>query len=199
MKRFEKNIVFSAEKQIESLCHFKSVDDAWLTELKKSFLVSDHVLQLEFEKPVSKFHPSFAKNPEDLIAKIREGFKGNCVDVKDMRQTPGCSVHFTKGAYPSGIGLDCLVHIPELPPQSMMEIRIVNQNGLHVQTVPSQPKPTWQLNIFFNELEDSIEILSVFPGLNALPFPDVVTQSREDYVKCLIFWRDYAFCQLAIP
>ncbi len=186
-----KEFQFTAERQFHALKHFQSVDEIYRSELCKSVEVSRKEVSKRMEKFGSKFNPIFSYNPLQVLKmlKTRKGYSIKYI----LRSSDRIEVKllFNRGENYDCIGWDTLVKKEDYESEHEVKTRI--RNGFTISYAIGDPKPTLEMNMIF-ELSDGVfQLITLFPGKYAPPFPDKEIQIRMEYAANAKFWSDHLF------
>jgi hypothetical protein len=171
------------------------VDDAFLSRftLESGFSRLELLEQIKFTG--SKFHYSFAPNPEMIgeIINIRLG-KG-LYRTNESGDRLIYNFAFSPVQFSDGIGTCSLVLLKELTGDE--EKNLVNEKrGFHILNVIRgiQPKPTWEMHMIMIRRGKPF-ISTIFPGTYAPPLPDTAIQVPEEYRFNSKFWNEHALIE----
>lgn len=187
---------YSFEDQLHVLRHFNEVGKEYRQMLKEANEISDFEIDSLLSVYGSKFYPDFINNPLELWESVLS--HENIHSYVPLRWEGLRSViilKFDNTKFPGGIGSDsliCLDHISEGERRSVYQDK---RDGFLVNFVPLIRKtPSWQLNVvLWNDPE--VFVKSIFPGIYAPPFPDIMNQQENEYLENKHFWEKHAFIQ----
>jgi hypothetical protein len=97
--------------------------------------------------------------------------------------------------YPEGIGFDNLIPLNKLSLEQRDKIIIRERDGFSVGTIRLKAPATWQANLVLLQKDGSkaVEVLTLFPGTFAPPFPDTFNVGTEEFHRSTDFWSGQVF------
>ena len=132
----------------------------------------------------SKFFSNFCQSPIELYDKITDR-----VPSKIIHQENGNVVYCY--IFEENIGYDSIIAISELNSKERNSIVLENRNQYEVKVIRKNKRNgTKQLNIVFQK--KSNEIITMFPGIYAPPFP-TEWMNKEELLKANEFWEKHLF------
>ena len=152
------NIKQNIQTQIHLLKHFYFISTDYKNEVKD---IDSKIIEESIKTHSSKFFKSFAKNPLELVEKI----KPKLLKKKLNEGRNEITVNFNEI-----IGFDLLINNTE------------KNNTFYT---------TRKLNIILFKEDEALNIITIFPGKFAPPLPDSETQSEQVYSIAKQFWNDY--------
>lgn len=183
IKDYEK-IEFPISAQFHVLLHFNSVDDKYRELLLKNGITNEQIEQ-KLAEDRSKFDEDFATNPVKLWQKLGELIDEN--NYYSINKADKKVIIFN--VRDEIVGLDNLYLLPISADSvsledSNHEVKIIKIHGTPVETN--------QVNCVLRPVKDSYELVTMFPGVYAPPFPNSKNQNTEDYSESTLFWKTHA-------
>ena len=179
---------FSIERQFHVLKHFKTVDEEYVKYLQDNSDYTADEITHQLDVRGSDFYEGFASNPENLWQNLKTTIQEEGIEAIWINGKCEIQVEFSKTDYPDGIGEDHLVHINELPAKMRQSFNITDWKSLRKLSYSANSKTTWMVQVILRKLENSSEVISIFPGTYAPPLPDLELQNEDDYARSLEFW-----------
>ncbi len=173
------------------LKHFIKLDNEfkeWFTK-KTHYKVED--IQLQMDKPGSKFRYSFAKNPEELIKNLAIQVDYKSFYISDEGNKTEISIEFDHEVFPKGIGFDGIAAIRNLEDIERSKITEIERNNYQIKRIETDKKRTWKLNLNLHKTEDKYLIADFSPGIYAPPYPNKEVQSEKQLSKSIKFWEEH--------
>ena len=87
------------------------------------------------------------------------------------------------------VGEDNLYQLPE---PVAYEDSNRNKSANHIIKIHGTPVETNQINCILRKVEEQFEVITIFPGVYAPPFPDVKYQNHKEYSESKAFWTTHA-------
>jgi len=180
--------IFPAERQFHVLKHFKKVDAGYVQYLQDNSQYTPGEITKQLDVRGSDFYEGFAPNPiilwQNLLKTIRvKEIEASWIDTKCEIE-----VDFTTTEYQDGIGEDHLIQISELPAEVLNNIDTSDWKSLRKVAYSTRPKSTWKVQVIIRKMENSPEVISIFPGIYAPQLPDKELQDDEDFARSVRFW-----------
>jgi hypothetical protein len=178
---------FSLERQFHCLRHFSFHDEDQLKFLQEhfpSYPLKDIREQLDMVG--SKFDPSFVRQPLDILKSIKkDSFTSR--DIENSKIVIQFS--FSYKDFPNGIGNSALIPLHELSAHQQASKYKVNRSGYEVWTCEVEELSTTNLlSIIALNQENTLQIVTLFPGDYALAFPLGLGAEEE---KKRVFWEGH--------
>lgn len=187
-------LIFSTEVRIHLLKHFDAVPDLYIQQLSMQSGISAEQIRRNTGVAGSKFHPSFAKTPDDLYGMVLRLIKVYPDLIRWKQERCEINYDFPVAEYPDGIGVDNLCHIATLDETQKKRITTEQIQGYAVSTAPGNPVKSWTLNVILRKTQGhQSAIVTIFPGKYAPPFPNVFQEGSSDHKKSHAFWQDHVF------
>jgi hypothetical protein len=136
----------------------------------------------------SKFSESFCDNPQDLFDVLTEEFPDQQIESYWSGDRCEFQMRFSRADFPKGIGVDRILHLDEVPDFIKEPFVGKDIDTLHRIIYKTDPKPTWTVNIILQVISGQPEIMSIFPGIYAPPFPNFEEQDEVQYLVSMNFW-----------
>jgi hypothetical protein len=136
----------------------------------------------------SKFSQFFCDNPRHLLEVLREEYQKKQIESFWSEDRCEFQIRFLRTEFPKGIGEDRVVHIDEVPGFVKESFAGKDLETLHSIVYKAVPKLTWTVNIILQIIDSKPEILSVFPGIYAPPFPNIEEQDEGHFAESMEFW-----------
>jgi hypothetical protein len=188
------SLQFPFSAQFHILRHFGQVDKKYRMELKTNTSFTDEDINKQLAISGSKFYPEFAINPIQLWEKIQKHQDFFIIDNKIWKNGKAEIILFFKQEdYPKGIANDSLLRIDELLAEQKEQLQKEERNGFLVNYIKlAKPKPSWQVNVILRE-DVKPQLITIFPGMFAPPFPDLKHQNKIEWIESNRFWEQYVF------
>jgi hypothetical protein len=190
-----KDSILTDESVCHLLRHFPYPGENFLIELSHRTGKGKKLLEDLISKPGSKFSEKFARQPLEVITKVRDQLKKT--DLNFVWNTAKCEIilTFPECDFPSGVGFDNLLAKQNLTPAQSREIIYVERDGFTVGTVVAEPPVTWQVNLVLQQKfpNSIIEVLTLFPGTYAPPFPNAYETGTGNHQQSIDFWEKHVF------
>lgn len=186
------NLVFDLDSQIHIIKHFSKLDDNYIAYLQNDNNVSFELIKEKLSLKGSIFNYSFASNPLQLIDKlitadvielIEESFSNNI----ELR------LKFSMTKYPMGVGSNNLVNLNTLNKKQISIIENKVFNGENIQFVRTKAQITNEIIFVTLKNKTKFNIITIYPGIYAPPFPLKDKQSAMFYNHCRNFWDEHVF------
>lgn len=136
----------------------------------------------------SKFRETFCENPLDLFDLLKDEFQKQQVESFWNDDRCAFQLRFLLSDFPEGIGMDRVLHIDEVPDIIKEPFIGKDIKTLHSIIYRTDPRPTWTVNVILHIVEGQPEVISIFPGIYAPPFPDREKQDKEQFAMNMKFW-----------
>jgi hypothetical protein len=140
----------------------------------------------------SKFYPSFADSPIELLAVVKRKLLES--DSTFSWNGNRCEIILN---FPDYIGTDSIVEINSLSEEQKKKVYKVKRESSSEYEVNAIdgvfPPKTKQLNVILIKKDSIIRIVTIFPGVMAPPLPNKKFQTEEQYIETKSFWDRYAF------
>ena len=185
---------FSRETRFHILKHFGSLPEVFVHEFANVSGYTTEEIRNKTHIPGSKFSDMFVKGPDELYTIISELV--NRPDTRLIWRNGKCEFEWTyqSSAFPSGIGYDCLINIDLLNPGQKQIIQKMLVHGYEVSVLKGMPEKTWTLNAILRKISDyEADIVTIFPGRWAPPFPNSFEPGSDEYLASSSFWNNYVF------
>ena len=184
MERKEE-FILTEQRLVYLLKHFSSISESYRTKLN-TLGISDKLISETCEAMGSKFNPVYIKNPEDLLSEI---YKGK--ETTRILQLNGNSAMTVKFNY--NIGTEGIIASNELTSEEKNSITNDVRNGYKVKIVKLNSfKASNSITYIINSNK---EIVTVFPGRYAPPFPFNEMPLNEHKISS-DFWDKHLFVEL---
>ena len=186
---------FSNERQFHCLRHISFHDEDQLKFLQNNFprhQLKDIRRQLDMVG--SKFDPSFVKQPMDILKSFKKASfsSRNIENNKIVFQ-----FLFSVKDFPNGIGNSALIPMSELSTQQQATKYKVKQSNYEVWTCEVEELPTTNLlSIIALNQENTLQIVTLFPGDYAPAFPSGLCDSEE---MNRVFWKGHCLLNKKQP
>jgi len=182
---------FPFERQFHVLKHFKTVDPEYVKYLQDNSEYTTDKITSQLDVRGSNFYNGFASNPDNLWQNLKTTIRDEEIKASWVNGKCEIQVDFSRTDYPDGIGEDHLVHISELPPEVRITINTNDWKSLRNLEYSGNPKPSWSVQVIIRKMENSPDVISIFPGIYAPQLPDRDLQDDEDYISSLGFWTTH--------
>jgi hypothetical protein len=185
MQNFEyKHIKFTLAAQFHVLLHFSGIDQQYREMLLKNGFTHEQIEQ-QLQEDRSKFDIRFASNPEILWEKIAKQIKLHNYQTNSNANKLVLIISYAD----QSVGEDNLYQLPE-----PFEHSELNQNTTdnHIIKIYGTPVETNQINCILRQADEQFEVITIFPGVYAPPFPDFKNQNQKEYAESKAFWSTHA-------
>ena len=140
----------------------------------------------------SKFNPSFADSPIELLAVVKKKLLES--DSTFSWDRNRCEISL---CFPHYIGTDSIIAIDSLTEEQKKKVYKVKRESsseYEVNAIDGILSPrTKQLNVILIKKDSNIRIATIFPGVMAPSLPNKKFQTDEQYLEAKSFWDRYAF------
>jgi len=182
---------FTTDRQFHVLKHFQSVDQEYREYMAENSDFSAEDIEKQLSMQGSKFRESFCENPLELFDLLKDEFQRQQTETYWSGNKCEFQMRFLFNDFPNGIGEDKIIHIDEVPDIIKEPFVGKDLETLHSIIYKTTPKPTWTTNIILQNTGSQPEIISIFPGIYAPPFPDRESQDEVGYLVSLKFWSKH--------
>ena len=180
----QKEFILTDERAFYLIKHFEELDKKGLLHFK-NLGYSDEKINQELKTIGSKFYASFCDNPFDLIQKLT-----HYTPFEIIQQTNGNNAIIYKIPFTGGIGTNTIIPLKDIQQTDKLKIKKVIRNGFHANVLERNFFDfTNQLVVICNTIN---EIITVFPGIYAPPFPTQLTD-EEEVKASILFWENHTF------
>lgn len=179
---------FTPDRQFHILKHLQSINMDYKEYLMENSLYTSEDIEKQLNLHGSKFSVSFCDNPQDLFDVLTEEFQMQQIESYWSGNRCEFQMRFSRADYPKGIGEDRILHIDEVPDFIKEPFVGKDIETLHRIIYKTDPKPTWMVNIILQIISGQPEIMSIFPGIYAPPFPNREEQDEVQYLVSMNFW-----------
>jgi hypothetical protein len=178
---------FSLERQFHCLRHFSFQEINQLNFLQDNFPnYHSKEIRAQLDMVGSKFDPAFARQPMDILNSLKKASFTNR-DIGDNKIV--AQYTFSEREFPNGIGNSALIPLNKLSDQQQAAKYKVNRNNYEVWTCEVEELPTTNLlTIIALNQENTLQIVTLFPGDYALAFPLGLGAEEE---KKRVFWEGH--------
>jgi len=175
------------------LCrHFSKIPDVDISKL-----VGMGIEKSEIEEELQLHGSKFFSPPFPGVFSVVEYLQQNWESKKVLNSTSEIQVsqwNFSPFEYPLGIGSDGLVSLKSLSSEEVTTVYKKDRKSFWVNAFPTKRKViTWEL-IVISKLAPVHEVLTVYPGTYAPPFP-MDGMDPEFYKVCDDFWKVHALVE----
>lgn len=182
---------FSLERQFHCLRHF-SFHDLEQVDILHTHFPSFNPIEIreQLDMVGSKFNKEFAQQPIDILISLAKASftQRDIANTKIVGQ-----FSFSWDDFPNGIGNSALIPLSELSAQQQADKYKVNRSNYEVWTCDVAELPaTNLLSIIALKLENSLQIVTLFPGDYAPAFPRGLGDSEE---LNRVFWEGHCLLQ----
>ena len=183
---------FSVETQFHVLKHFNSIDDEFYEKLiNANYSKIDIAQQLKLQS--SKFYSLFSTNLKAIVERVLNGFPSSEIKLNPISLRIEILFEFSNAEYPNGIGTDYLLHKNELTEEQIENIQRRSVENPHIYITNGKAITTNKLNFVIEQKENKYQIITIYPGKYAPPFPDEEKQNHELFMVCKTFWDEHVF------
>ena len=146
--------------------------------------------------PGSKFFPDFCTSPSGLFNLIKNKIIEKNIEYTWKNDRCEISLDFCTNKYSDGIGTDGLLPVEKIPEDKKKDLKKIKRSENSSYEIYSiildKPIPTWKANMVLIRKENSIELITIFPGTYAPPLPDKKFHSGGEYKEYDEFWNKNA-------
>jgi hypothetical protein len=182
-------IEYSINAEFHLLRHFEIISDQLMQRLTEAGF-SAEVCKRELNQPGSKFYGVFATDIGQLMYKLQES---------DIQQSIGLNGNIIFSAimnhnkYPLGIGSMGVVSLNDLSSNERSRIYLSDNRGYKIQHLNTTSLPsTLECTLIAKNINNSIQLITCFPGPAALPVPDK-KMDQTLFEKCSKYWDEHVF------
>lgn len=161
-------ISHSPEALFHVLAHFEAADEPLRGSLRRAGF-TDEEIDGQLRMPGSKFLRSFARSPEEAVARLQRDFPGSFTALRpDTDGRVRLSFRYDEPVGTSGLAADA-----ELTPAERATVRSILRNGCPVRTVrTSRTITTGTCQLVLERTgEAGYALRTLFPGELAPPLP----------------------------
>ncbi|MFC2080145.1 hypothetical protein ACFLRQ_01585 [Bacteroidota bacterium] len=182
---------FPPERQFHSLKHFSEIDADYFQKMLQLGAWNRADIIKRMQKFGSKFDPGFAENPIKILQYLNTRSDYLLDYRKKSRERIELKILLKKSKAFTHIGWDTLARLDELGSGTKVQTR--TRNDFLIKYAKGSPVPTLEMNMIFELAENDFQLITVFPGKYAPPFPDSAKQIKEEYIECAQFWDRHIF------
>ena len=178
------NQIIGTNALVRILSHFTVIDQDIISELNETGISHELILN-QFKAVGSKF--TLFSNPFEIFAKLDLLEPIECILKYDLVKV---NVYY----FNEIVGNDHLFLISDLSDQEKTFVRKIPRDGKIVNCIErSSYKSTSQVNVVLDN--ETNEILTIFPGKYAPPFP---SDAMDDFTKrnTTLFWNEHCFTRI---
>lgn len=178
------HINFSIDAQFHVLLHFNAIDENYHQKMVKNGFSNEQIHQ-QLKEDRSKFDRDFAANPEVLWQKLAQQIElGNYQIIGNPNKK--VLIFLFENQY---VGEDNLYQLPEPVAHDEVYGNTVHNPIIKIHGTPIETK---QVNCILSQVDEQIEVLTIFPGVYAPPFPNIEKQTEKEYSESYAFWTTHA-------
>ena len=173
------------------LRHFECTNYDARICLKDRGYTDDEILE-NLEMPGSKFNTSFATDIKTLMSQLE---LGKIIQIQERKKYQEILIGFNNRHFPDGIGTLGVCNRNELSAlNATIPILKLNRGMQLWHAVVAQIPITHQLTIVIKKQSNAHFLITAFPGLPALPLPQMKMKPLELELSKL-YWKDKVFLE----
>lgn len=180
------------EKQFYLLKHFSFIDEEYESELIKKGKYSSNDIYNLLNTAGSKFNRNFANNPVELWEKILQLAHSADVSIDKKNDKLNISIKLSDKIIDSPIGTNNLISISNLKKSQKTQLYKEKRDNFSVYHLKAKGISTYEITIILSN-NPTPQIITIFPGIFAPPFPDYNNQLKKEYDSNNKFWKKHVF------
>ena len=186
-------IKIKSEILFHILKHFNTVDYQFKKILLSKGYSTDN-LNNQMTIPASKFLKNFAANPYEVLNRVKQNTPSDiCVNNNSESGKTEITIIFSNKDFKDGIGFDRVININKLNKNQIKNLKQIKSESHTITTIKGNPVKTLKLNIITEQINNNINLITLFPGQHAPPLPDKHHQSLKNFIISKNYWDKHVF------